>query len=349
MSSRPRKDRPIAAITSSSSSSRRTTRPSSRPGVSTASSSSALSFSEQPTRSGEASSTSSTFPRPPTQSRWNPRRSLARWEDPFDMEPNVAIIERLQEDEARADLDAILSAQLQREEEENLRSTYGFEDDLTELSFTSASPRRGFGGMFGAGRLPSLPVTQGAGSAMSFGFDDETPVDRLMRRLRAQSYLETMHREVMGGEEGESSSAELILRLMEAQTDFGRDTDDGDMSAIMDGILGGPARFEGEDSATYESLLSLAEEVGPAVSRGAPPAVVARLPRRVLERGDRLLGRGAVVAEQCAICLEEFKRGDKVMMLHGCSHQFHDECGGKWFEMSKQCPTCRVDFTESMG
>ncbi|KAI8853991.1 hypothetical protein BC829DRAFT_359842 [Chytridium lagenaria] len=53
-------------------------------------------------------------------------------------------------------------------------------------------------------------------------------------------------------------------------------------------------------------------------------------------------------AQQCAICLDEFKRRDEVLLVPGCGHQFHTECGEKWFKVSKQCPTCREDFTQQL-
>ncbi|KAJ3110026.1 putative E3 ubiquitin-protein ligase ATL44 [Phlyctochytrium bullatum] len=303
---------------------------------------------------------------------------------------DVAIIEEFQQEDAVVDLDSILAAQLQREEEERLMATLEFsggggagpEMFEEDEPWRYTPPGMGRGpqggnrrqgnagrlpgiGMFNGRRLPSLP------QSTPFGFDDETPVDRLLRRLRGQAYLEGMHREMMGGEEGDMTSAEMILRLMEAQTVFGSpERPDGELAAIMEAMLGNSspgggivaAGGEDEAAATYESLLTLAEELGPAVSKGASAEAIARLPRRKLAAGDTLLGGAAKKssgkmkgkgpagsgeeAQSCAICLDEFGLGDEVLTVTGCSHQFHVECGEKWFAVSKQCPTCRVDFTE---
>nr|XP_009759745.1 PREDICTED: RING-H2 finger protein ATL60-like [Nicotiana sylvestris] len=47
---------------------------------------------------------------------------------------------------------------------------------------------------------------------------------------------------------------------------------------------------------------------------------------------------------ECAICISEFKYGDKGRKLKSCSHMFHENCLEKWLMHGKgqsTCPLCR--------
>ena len=48
-----------------------------------------------------------------------------------------------------------------------------------------------------------------------------------------------------------------------------------------------------------------------------------------------------VSPETCAICIENFISGEKIIGLE-CNHIFHSNCILEWFEKSKSCPTCRI-------
>ncbi|KAJ1692085.1 hypothetical protein LUZ63_008783 [Rhynchospora breviuscula] len=52
-------------------------------------------------------------------------------------------------------------------------------------------------------------------------------------------------------------------------------------------------------------------------------------------------------AEECAVCLAEFKDGDKVRVLPRCQHQFHVDCIDTWFQSHASCPLCRTPVEES--
>ena len=47
----------------------------------------------------------------------------------------------------------------------------------------------------------------------------------------------------------------------------------------------------------------------------------------------------------CAICLVNYKAGNKVFFLP-CTHHFHIECIMPWFEKNHHCPNCRFDLNE---
>lgn len=48
---------------------------------------------------------------------------------------------------------------------------------------------------------------------------------------------------------------------------------------------------------------------------------------------------------QCMVCLETFKPGDKLRQLP-CLHRYHCHCIDKWLERSSQCPICKRDITD---
>jgi len=52
-----------------------------------------------------------------------------------------------------------------------------------------------------------------------------------------------------------------------------------------------------------------------------------------------------LLAENCVICLENFRLRSKIMKLD-CNHHFCKGCISKWFENSTDCPTCRHSIRE---
>lgn len=44
----------------------------------------------------------------------------------------------------------------------------------------------------------------------------------------------------------------------------------------------------------------------------------------------------------CAVCLDNFKMGDKCRLLPLCNHSFHAQCVDSWLLKTPICPTCRA-------
>ena len=44
----------------------------------------------------------------------------------------------------------------------------------------------------------------------------------------------------------------------------------------------------------------------------------------------------------CAVCLENFKMGEKCRLLPLCRHSFHAECIDSWLLRNPICPICRT-------
>ncbi|KAH0470290.1 hypothetical protein IEQ34_000013 [Dendrobium chrysotoxum] len=76
-----------------------------------------------------------------------------------------------------------------------------------------------------------------------------------------------------------------------------------------------------------------------AANRGLDPSILASFP--VLLFSDYAgEGRDDELAE-CAVCLNEFKDGEKIRCLPQCSHRFHIDCIDMWFYSHSTCPLCR--------
>lgn len=52
---------------------------------------------------------------------------------------------------------------------------------------------------------------------------------------------------------------------------------------------------------------------------------------------------GPAVAEECAVCLAEFRAGDSLRRLPNCVHVFHRSCIDLWLLQNASCPLCKVD------
>ena len=55
-------------------------------------------------------------------------------------------------------------------------------------------------------------------------------------------------------------------------------------------------------------------------------------------------GRSRSIREDCTacmICLEEFKKRDKILTLPCDWHYFHAKCIRPWLVKNQQCPVCR--------
>ncbi len=48
--------------------------------------------------------------------------------------------------------------------------------------------------------------------------------------------------------------------------------------------------------------------------------------------------------KNCIICLEDFKNGDKAIILP-CIHLFHTNCIKNWLKTQNTCPICKFKLT----
>jgi hypothetical protein len=47
-------------------------------------------------------------------------------------------------------------------------------------------------------------------------------------------------------------------------------------------------------------------------------------------------------AEECSLCLDNFKKGEDILTLP-CEHFFHENCLTPWLIKSNLCPMCKQD------
>lgn len=52
--------------------------------------------------------------------------------------------------------------------------------------------------------------------------------------------------------------------------------------------------------------------------------------------------QGSSPAADCAVCLENFRAGERCRLLPSCSHSFHAECVDLWLLRASICPICRA-------
>lgn len=54
------------------------------------------------------------------------------------------------------------------------------------------------------------------------------------------------------------------------------------------------------------------------------------------------------VTLDCAVCLENFKVGEKCRLLPKCNHSFHVQCIDGWLQKTGVCPICRASAKSTL-
>lgn len=75
-----------------------------------------------------------------------------------------------------------------------------------------------------------------------------------------------------------------------------------------------------------------------AANKGLKKKVLQSLPKF---RFDPSSSTSTGSAEECAICLSEYIRGDEIKVLPQCGHGFHSQCIDMWLGSHSSCPSCR--------
>ncbi|ETO23050.1 FYVE-type zinc finger-containing protein [Reticulomyxa filosa] len=50
---------------------------------------------------------------------------------------------------------------------------------------------------------------------------------------------------------------------------------------------------------------------------------------------------------QYTVCLVEFEKGDQLRLIP-CFHRYHKECIDRWLQISRKCPFCKTDISQSL-
>ena len=54
------------------------------------------------------------------------------------------------------------------------------------------------------------------------------------------------------------------------------------------------------------------------------------------------------IKEPCSICLNDFKKGEKVYFLQ-CIHCFHSDCLKRWIKNQVYCPKCKLKIINKLS
>lgn len=104
----------------------------------------------------------------------------------------------------------------------------------------------------------------------------------------------------------------------------------------------GPFVRDAVDDMPYERLLEIFGDGNESRNLAADPHVVASLPSSTLVNPTAELPENE---RTCAVCLEEYERGDVRKMLP-CWHGFHASCIDRWLGENASCPVCKNEVGE---
>ncbi|KAJ0609201.1 putative transcription factor C2H2 family [Helianthus annuus] len=77
-------------------------------------------------------------------------------------------------------------------------------------------------------------------------------------------------------------------------------------------------------------------------SSGLNASILKSLPLFVYSDETKTKTETNVDVVDCAVCLAEFKNGEKFRVLPNCKHCFHTRCIDMWFYNHSTCPLCRA-------
>lgn len=63
---------------------------------------------------------------------------------------------------------------------------------------------------------------------------------------------------------------------------------------------------------------------------------------KIVYSTNRRVGGGGGGGGGCAVCLEEYKDGERCATIVACNHKFHSLCVLPWLMWNHTCPLCRI-------
>lgn len=102
----------------------------------------------------------------------------------------------------------------------------------------------------------------------------------------------------------------------------------------------GPSSPAGADEAAASADTSPATSPGASSRLRGPnqPDIASSLPVSVYSSSSDGGGKAA----DCAVCIVEFRDGDRARLLPLCGHRFHAACVDAWLQLHATCPLCRA-------
>ncbi|XP_045443251.1 E3 ubiquitin-protein ligase RNF149 isoform X1 [Pipistrellus kuhlii] len=94
-----------------------------------------------------------------------------------------------------------------------------------------------------------------------------------------------------------------------------------------------------------QRFLYTGSQLGSQSHRKETKKVIGQLPLHTIKHGEKGLD---VDAENCAVCIENFKAKDVIRILP-CRHIFHRVCIDPWLSDHHTCPMCKLDVIKALG
>lgn len=83
-------------------------------------------------------------------------------------------------------------------------------------------------------------------------------------------------------------------------------------------------------------------------NRGLDEAVIRSIPTfKFRKAGINNIDFGERSISECAVCLNEFKEGEKLRIMPNCGHVFHIDCIDVWLQSNDNCPLCRISISST--
>ncbi|XP_029794358.1 E3 ubiquitin-protein ligase RNF149 [Suricata suricatta] len=94
-----------------------------------------------------------------------------------------------------------------------------------------------------------------------------------------------------------------------------------------------------------QRFLYTGSQFGSQSHRKEAKKIIGQLPLHTVKHGEK---GGDIDAENCAVCIENFKVKDVIRILP-CKHIFHRICIDPWLLDHRTCPMCKLDVIKALG
>ncbi|CAD6245585.1 unnamed protein product [Miscanthus lutarioriparius] len=108
-----------------------------------------------------------------------------------------------------------------------------------------------------------------------------------------------------------------------------------------DDVLAGPYH-------RHRRVVVTVHEPGPPRRSGLEEAAIRRIPTFRYRHGHLVLAvaEAKQAGAECAVCLADFRDGERLRVLPPCLHAFHIDCIDAWLQSAASCPLCRAAVSD---
>ncbi|OEL21539.1 hypothetical protein BAE44_0017443 [Dichanthelium oligosanthes] len=84
-------------------------------------------------------------------------------------------------------------------------------------------------------------------------------------------------------------------------------------------------------------------------SGGLEEAAIRRIPTIRYRQDYAGAKASGTASSECAVCLSDFRHGERLRLLPPCLHAFHIDCIDAWLQATANCPLCRAAIISGSG